>query len=416
MCLRGLAILIAALASAPAAGAGTVAIVKGRGWGHGIGMSQWGARGMAERGHSHERILAHYYPETRLGPAPVTRARVLLAAGRKELWIGSARAFVAVDARGRRVVVPKGGLRVGPKLVVRGVRMLGPVRFRPGAWPLRLGGAPYRGELVVRARGGRLSAVNELGLELYLRGVVPYEMPDDWPREALRAQAVVARSYALATLKPGRIFDLHKDVRSQVYGGLRAEDPRTNEAIGSTAGRVVLWSGRVASTFYHSTSGGKTVPAWEVWPGAERVPYLRGVRDSFDHGPHHRWGPVVLRGESLLRNAREIEVVRGPAGRVSAVVVDGRRVDGSEFRRELGLRSTWFSLSVMRLERGRPLELKGVVRGIRRPVLQRQVAGGWRRVAPVRPKPDGSFRVVVRAPGRYRLSAGLTPGPAVRAG
>lgn len=416
MRLRGPAILIAALVLAPAAGAETVVIVKGRGWGHGIGMSQWGARGLAERGHSHERILAHYYPGTRLGPAPVERVRVLLAEGRKELRLGSARAFVAVDARGRRVVVSKGGIRVGPKLVVRGVRMQGPVRFLPGARPLRLGGAPYRGELVVRSRAGLMSAVNELRLELYLRGVVPYEMPNHWAREALRAQAVVARSYALATLKPGKIFDLHSDTRSQVYGGLRAETQRTNEAIGSTAGRVVLWGGRVATTFYHSTSGGKTVPAWEVWPKADRVPYLRGVPDPSDYGPLHTWGPLVFRGEPLLRDARRIEPVRGPSGRVSAVLVDGRRIDGSAFRRELGLRSTWFSLSLMRLERGRPLELRGMVRGIERPVIQRQLAAGWRQVARVRPEPDGSFRLAVRAPGRYRLAGERTPGPTVRAG
>ena len=93
-------------------------------------------------------------------------------------------------------------------------------------------------------------------------------MPDDWHPEALRAQAVVARSYALATLKPGKLFDLYADTRSQVYGGVRAEEDTTNRAIGSTAGRVLLWQDRVATTFYHSTSGGRTAPIADVWPRA----------------------------------------------------------------------------------------------------------------------------------------------------
>ena len=109
--------------------------------------------------------------------------------------------------------------------------------------PLRLGADAYRGALLVHKRGGRLTVVNRLPLDRYLRGVVPWEMPDDWHPEALRAQAVVARSYALATLKPGTLFDLYADTRSQVYGGVQAEEDSTNRAIGSTAGRVVFWNG-----------------------------------------------------------------------------------------------------------------------------------------------------------------------------
>jgi hypothetical protein len=355
MRLRGLAILIAALALAPAAGAETVLVAEGRGWGHGIGMSQWGARGMADRGRPYQGILAHYYPGTRLGPAPMSRVRVLLAAGKKKLRVGSKRTFIAVDARGRRVRIRAGTLKLGPRLVVRGRRLASPVRFRPGGWALRHGGVPYRGEIVVRSRGGRMSAVNELGLERYLRGVVPYEMPSDWPTAALRAQAVVARSY-------------------------------------------------------HSTSGGRTAPAWEVWPDARRLPYLRGVRDVFDHGPHHTWGPVVVRGKKLIRRVSDIEVVRGRSGRVTAVVLDGRRIEGSDFRRELDLRSTWFRLAVLRLDPPRARQLHGLARGVRGAVVQRLDRGRWRSVARVR----GSFRVPVRRAGRYRLAATGIRGPVIR--
>src|SRR5918994_3227192 len=273
------AALVPAATAAPAAK--PVFVVSGHGWGHGVGMGQWGARGYALRGHRYGWILAHYYPGTRLERTSVARVRVLLARNAQDVRIGSKRAFRLRDAAGRRWVIRAGGLVLGRNLrpVLGGarVRLRPPLRFLGGARPLRLDGRPYRGALVVRARGVRLSVVNEVELERYLRGVVPYEMPHDWPREALRAQAVVARSYALATRKDGRAYDLFADERSQVYGGLRAETPESDAAVAATRGRVLLWRGRVATTFYHSTSGGRTAAVADVWPRARRASYLRSV-------------------------------------------------------------------------------------------------------------------------------------------
>jgi len=150
-------------------------------------------------------------------------------------------------------------------------------------------------------------------------------MPDDWPPEALRAQAVVARSYALATLKPGTLFDLYADTRSQVYGGVEAEEDSTNRAIGSTAGKAVFWKGRVATTFYHSTSGGRTVSIEEAWPNAAPVPYLVSVADPHDrHSKHHHWGPFLLTPAQVaarigVPGLRDLVVTRGPSGRVTSV-------------------------------------------------------------------------------------------------
>ena len=187
----------------------------------------------------------------------------------------------------------------------------------PGAAPLQLDGNAYRGALLVHRQAGKLTIVNRLPLDRYLRGVVPWEMPDDWHREALRAQAVVARSYALATLKPGTLFDLYADTRSQVYGGIRAEAATTNRAIGSTAGRVVSWNGRIATTFYHSTSGGRTVSNEEAWPGATPVPYLVSVPDPHDGlSKLHRWGPFPWTPAKVGRKlgvgvVRDLVVTRG---------------------------------------------------------------------------------------------------------
>ena len=151
--------------------------------------------------------------------------------------ISSTKPFKVVDARGK-VRKLKAGTQNLVAAKLKPLRL--PLRYVPGGAPLQLDGTAYRGALLVHRRAGKLTVVNRLPLDRYLRGVVPWEMPDDWQREALRAQAVVARSYALATLKPGALFDLYADTRSQVYGGIPAEAASTNRAIGSTAGRVAL--------------------------------------------------------------------------------------------------------------------------------------------------------------------------------
>jgi stage II sporulation protein D len=430
--VAGALTLVAALALAPSAASAVgapVVVVTGRGWGHGVGMSQWGARGYAARGWRHRGILAHYYPGTRLAPAPATRVRVLLASGRTAARIGSKRAFRVVDARGRRVTLPAMGFRLGPKLVLRVgrgvVRLHPPVRFQPGAFPVRLDRAPYRGELVVHRRGGRLTVVNELDLELYLRGVVPWEMPHDWPLEALKAQAVVARSYALATLHPGDLYDLLPDTRDQVYGGLAAEHPESNRAISETAGGVLWWGHTIATTYYHSTSGGRTVAVWDEWPKLGHIPYLRAVFSPYETAsPKYKWGPYVFSARGLARKLhapvpRDVSVERNGSGRPAAVSVGGRRFAATRFQDALGLGSGWFTLGVLRLDPapdavyGGPLALSGVARDIAGAVVERREGGVWRQVGQVRPFASGRFRTTVRALGaEFRVAAhGATTAP-----
>jgi stage II sporulation protein D len=311
-----------------------------------------------------------------------------------------------------------------------------PLRYEPGAAPLQLDGEAYRGALVVHRRNGRLTVVNKLPLDRYLRGVVPWEMPDDWHPEALRAQAVVARSYALATLKPGTLFDLYPDTRSQVYGGIAAEEDTTNRAIGSTAGQVVSWQGRIATTFYHSTSGGKTTSNAEAWPGATPLPYLVPVGDPFDRASkHHLWDPFELTpaeaGRSLGAGVvRDLVVTRGASGRATEVTIKGangeRTMGATDFRRALELRSTWFTIRVLHLEEtttgralaaaGRRVVLRGFLRGLRKVRLEQQVNGGaWTAVRRVRPRADGWFTVTL-APKRttsYRLANHVAAGAAI---
>jgi len=313
--------------------------IAGRGWGHGVGMSQWGARGFAEHGWSYRRILAHYYPGTELRRAAGIDVRVLLAEGRRTVVVGSKAPFRVSDAHGRTRLLRAGRHRLHGRLTVI-----------PGAEPLSLDGAGYRGRLLLRDG----TVVNVLPLERYLRGVVPWEMPHRWNPEALKAQAVAARSYALATLKRGQSFDLFADTRDQVYGGIRAESDATNAAIGATAGQVLTYAGRPALTYYFSTSGGRTAAAGDSLPWAPRVPYLVSVADPYDAlSPHHVWRITFARprlGRLLhLPGVRRIELQRNASGRVAEVWVRWRggmiSIAGRTFQSELGLPSTWFRVA-----------------------------------------------------------------------
>jgi len=285
------AAVVAALAVPGIARGATIFLLDGGGWGHGVGMSQWGAEGYALHGYDYKRILAHYYPHTTLQlrhPRPV---RVLLRQKQTRVRISSPSPFLVLDARGRKV-----HFAAGETVVVNGrftfghLRLKPPVRFRPGAQPLTLGGDGYRGDLVVKPRAGGLMVVNVLPLDRYLRGVVPWEVPTGWEGATYEAQAVAARSYTLATLHPHADFDLYPDDRSQEYGGIRAESEATNLAIGATAGQVLTYGGAVITAYYSSTSGGRTAAVQDGFPGEAPEPYLVSVADPYDSiSPHHKW-------------------------------------------------------------------------------------------------------------------------------
>ena len=211
-----------------------------------------------------------------------------------------------------------------------------PLRFEPGVQPLRLGGAGYRGAIVVKAKPDGLMAVNVLPLDRYLRGVVPWEVPVGWHTQTYEAQAVAARSYTLAMLKPGEDFDLFPDDRSQMYGGVKAERTETNLAIGATAGQVLEYGDTIIPAYYFSTSGGRTSSIHDAWPQMQQVPYLVSVADPYDYiSPHHVWptdGAHACRGcrgasrQRRARSARRAQLVRPRGGGAGA---DRSRVAGS---------------------------------------------------------------------------------------
>jgi SpoIID/LytB domain protein len=418
-----------------AAGAATF-VVTGHGWGHGVGMSQYGAYGYAQKGVGYAKIVLHYFPGTELGQAPVSKVRVLLTSGVATLPIGSASDFRVRDATGAVHDVAAGKYTLTPalKLKVDGettARALpGPLLFQPGTSPLQLKHL-YRGSVQFDVVSGKLRAINFVGLEQYLYGVVPSEMPFTWAPEALKAQAVVARSYALATRRTGA-FDLYPDTRSQVYLGIEHEKPSTTAAVDATAGQVVLYQGEVAKTFFFSTSGGRTASAEDVW--GEAVPYLVSVPDPYDSiSPHHTWGPVAFTGAALAKRLKikgriiDVQAELNSSGRIKQLTVVGTQgtveMPGASVRQRLGVRSTWFTVGVLSLTAptttvvyGSRAQLTGVARGLSDPVLQQLDGTSWKDVGAVKPDTDGTVTLSIKpaVTTRYRLATGKLSAPSVR--
>jgi len=206
----------------------------------------------------------------------------------------------------------------------------------------------FRGTLTLVLTAGSMSVVNTLGLDDYLRGVVPVEMPPSWPTEALRAQAVAARSYAVKRLHPTTgSFDVYDDTRSQVYRGIEGERAPTNAVISANPGAVLRYGTSVVNAFFFSTGGGATEDNEYVFVGSSGavgtpVAYLRGISDRsaagvpWDAGaPYYSWSTSTLTRAQLgtMFNADPRTRVgdltrldlrrRGVSGRLYAVVLYG---------------------------------------------------------------------------------------------
>src|SRR4051812_16318196 len=342
--------------------------ITGRGYGHGVGLSQYGARGRALAGQTAAQILAHYFKGTTLGTVPTTTmVRVLVLSsfkapsstplqiyGRGSGWRidGIAKTFPA-DALLRiwRDVEGTTGvwkLRVtsptGAQLELRRFTATLIIRPATSSSTLQLYSKPgtndrYRGVLKVLI-GSTASVVDSVTLEQYLRGVVPMEMPSSWPAEALKAQAISARSYAIRRLHPSTgAYDVYDDTRSQMYGGVNAERATTNAVLSRSAGQVLKSGSVVASTFFHSTGGAATENNENAWVSSkgERVSapisYLRGSPDVDASGraydadaPYATWKTGVMtpyKLQTILSSDPRTSV-----GSLASVTVISRGVSG----------------------------------------------------------------------------------------
>ena len=294
---------------------GISTIFYGRGYGHGVGLSQYGARGRALAGQSAAEILAHYYMGTTIGTIPTdtpirvmlldnfapTAAAPLTIYGRGGAWtVGGIdlefpadarlRVFPPTSATGWRAIVNTAGGQglfdgpAAPDFVVAPATDATMIQLfsKPSTNDL------YRGTLRIKISGSTLDAINQLPLETYLRGVVPSEMPTSWPLEARIAQTIVARGYAAYHLVAGGTYDVFDDTRSQVYLGVRREHRDADAVILGTAGQVVRSGSSIANTLFHSTAGGWTENNENVYvssTGAKVAGVYSYLRGSSDRDP-----------------------------------------------------------------------------------------------------------------------------------
>jgi len=222
---------------------------------------------------------------------------VLVETNQKALNISSLRGMTAADMKtGRRVSFPRGSsYRVVPErggVSIRGEMFSSMVRLITKGDSVRVNGRSYRDSIILKNKNSRLSAINEIGVESYLCGVLPRELSPEWDEEALKAQAVVSRTYIMANL--GRFakkgYDLTSCENSQVYGGLGCEKPQTSAAVRKTAGEVIKYRGKVARVYFHADAAGYTESPEFVWGSASPPPYLKGKREPVrKRTPYSSW-------------------------------------------------------------------------------------------------------------------------------
>jgi stage II sporulation protein D len=322
--------LVACAATPASAGASVTWVVHGGGFGHGVGLSAYGAYGYGLHGYGYRQILHHYFRQiqiTTLKRAPLVRVLLTISPGDVGFSHASAACGRQLDP-GRPYRAHRHGSSV--RLLSNSGKLLARCGDRLHAdsrGMVRIAGVGvYRGALEVvptESQSGSLNVVNNLNVNNYVRGSVPAEVPPSWPAATLKTFAVAARSIALSTDVGGNGFALYSDTRTQNYGGVEVESARTDRAANATANQVVTYRGEVAQTTYFSSSGGRTE---SHFLGAPAAPYDQSVPDPYDYySPLHRW--------TFRFSQAEIDARLGPYldGRLRRIVVtkrgDSPRID-----------------------------------------------------------------------------------------
>jgi stage II sporulation protein D len=289
-------------ASCPsAAPAGSVRFC-GHGWGHGVGLGQWGAKGMALAGLSYRFIDQHFYTGATWSSLDSANVPIHVAV----LWGTSTYRVVpsgpAQLIAGTRVtnIAPGQSLSFS---MAGGVQKVVPTS---AATRLTLYGPSgryhaYRGTIVAQPSGGLLYMINVLPIEDYLRGLG--EVPSSWPLEAIKAQIVAARCYALTHMGSTALYDVDDTTQFQVYRGIDSESASQNAAVDQTAGQVLMYNGRVIEAFFSASDGGHTANVSDVFGGSlATYPYLKGVLDPWDVvAPRHTWYTAAYSYATLER-------------------------------------------------------------------------------------------------------------------
>ena len=300
-------------------------------------------------------------PDLRVGLASGRASLTITLAGSKAtVQTGSSKTITLAANTAAAIRWQDGAFLVGREKL-RGEVLV--IRPAAKAGELSLDGRRYRGALELRHKGGGLTAVNIVPVDDYLRSVVPEEMPVDWPAEAIKAQSVAARSFALASRgrHAGESYDLCTTTHCQLYTGTAAEKSASNAAIKATRGEVLTYGGKPIEALFHTDSGGMTENSEDVW--GSHVPYLRAAKDT--PAKTMPWTKTISRADlerKLAAKGHDIGKVRSIAlsplaigraakdrtasGRVKTMTVKGTKgtatLSGTTWRSLLGLKSTLF--------------------------------------------------------------------------
>lgn len=299
-------------------------------------------------------------PDLRVGLASGRASLIITPAGGKAtVQTGSSKTITLAANTAAAIRWQAGAFLVGREKLRGDVLTIRP----SGAGELALDGRRYRGALELRHKGGGLTAVNIVPIDGYLRSVVPEEMPVDWPAEAIKAQSVAARSFALASRgrHASEGYDLCTTTHCQLYTGTAAEKSASNAAIKATRGEVLTYGGKPIEALFHTDSGGMTENSEAVW--GSHVPYLRAAKDT--PAKTMPWTKTISRADlerKLAAKGHDIGKVRSIAlsplaigraakdrtasGRVKTMTVKGTKgtatLSGTTWRSLLGLKSTLF--------------------------------------------------------------------------
>lgn len=300
-------------------------------------------------------------PDLRVGLASGRASLTITPAGGKAtVQTGSSKTITLAANTAAAIRWQDGAFLVGREKLRSEVLVIRPAAK---AGELSLDGRRYRGALELRHKSGGLTAVNIVPVDDYLRSVVPEEMPVDWPAEAIKAQSVAARSFALASRgrHASEGYDLCTTTHCQLYTGTAAEKSASNAAIKATRGEVLTYGGKPIEALFHTDSGGMTENSEDVW--GSHVPYLRAVKDT--PAKTMPWTKTISRANlerKLAAKGHDIGKVRSLAlsplaigrsakdrtasGRVKTMMVKGTKgtatLSGTTWRSLLGLKSTLF--------------------------------------------------------------------------
>jgi stage II sporulation protein D len=354
--------------------------IRGAGWGHGWGMSQYGAYGAARKGLSWKQILAFYYRGTQLSTMPSgTKIKVWVTADNdSSLRVLPTRGLTVRDGAGHRYTLPAGAKYTAWRISRSGSGYRVSYRTTSGSYVTKSTGLTtgtwsfsshskivkvvlpkgsvrsYRGTVALIKKGSGGRTINNVLLEDYVKGVVPAEMPTSWAADAVRAQAVAARSYAVRLRDFGGYsgYDICDTTACQVYGGVGRETSGGNAAVRATAGTIVTYRGKVALTQFASSNGG--------YSARGDFPYLAAHRDPYDGVIKSQAWTRVISASSISRawpsvgTVKQLQITSRDGagawgGRVKTIKIIGTSrtttVSGTTFQHMFGMRSSLYTVA-----------------------------------------------------------------------